>query len=140
MSVWENLPTDFARAATALGLLRLRNAQHAELVCAVEVLQARLAAAGLSERVSDRKQEWYWSTVPRGDYRVTNAPEYMERIPAAQSNADECAELRRRVEALERENTLLESERNKAHAAIRTWEDRLRQAGLSTDYRRQPGE
>lgn len=50
------------------------------------------------------------------------------------------AELRRRIEALEKENTLLESERNKALGAIQTWEDRLRNAGLSTDYRRQPGE
>ena len=54
--------------------------------------------------------------------------------------ASELAELRRRIEALEKENTLLESERNKALGAIRTWEDRLRNAGLSTDYRRQPGE
>lgn len=54
--------------------------------------------------------------------------------------ADEVAALRRQVEALERENALLESERNKAHEAIGTWEKRLRTAGLSTDYRRQPGE
>ena len=54
--------------------------------------------------------------------------------------ASEVAELRRRIEALEKENALLESERNKALGAIRTWEDRLRNAGLSTDYRRQPGE
>ena len=48
--------------------------------------------------------------------------------------------LRLKVAALERENKLLESERNKAHSAIKTWEDRLRAAGLSTDYRKQPGE
>lgn len=54
--------------------------------------------------------------------------------------APEVVDLRRKVASLQRENTLLESERNKAHAAIRTWEDRLRNAGLSTDYRRQPGE
>lgn len=47
-----------------------------------------------------------------------------------------CAE----IYALTQDNKLLESERNKAHAAIKTWEDRLRAAGLSTDYRRQPGE
>lgn len=39
MTVWEKLPTDFARCATALGLLRLRNSQHAELGRAVEVLK-----------------------------------------------------------------------------------------------------
>lgn len=49
-------------------------------------------------------------------------------------------DLRRQVGDLERENALLESERNKAHGAIRTWEDRLRNAGLSTDYRPQTGE
>lgn len=61
-------------------------------------------------------------------------PMKMEKDPASPR------ELRRRIEALEQENALLESERNKAHAAIKTWEDRLRAAGLSTDYRRQPGE
>lgn len=47
---------------------------------------------------------------------------------------------RSRIAALERENALLESERNKAHGAIALWEQRLGNAGLSTDYRRQPGE
>ena len=138
--VWEDLPTDFARAATALGLLRLRNRQHAELAGAVEVLQERLRAVGLSDRVSTDKKQWYWNESPPADYRSSSAPEYMERIPAVRSDADECAELRRKVAALEQDNTLLENERNKAHAAIRTWEDRLRNAGLSTDYRRQSGE
>lgn len=58
-------------------------------------------------------------------------------VPTA---VDEVAELRRRVEALERENALLESERNKAHGAIQLWEQRLRNAGQSTDYRPQAGE
>jgi hypothetical protein len=49
-------------------------------------------------------------------------------------------DLRIEVETLKRDNDLLEAERNKAHAAISTWEDRLRAAGLSTDYRKQPGE
>lgn len=140
LPVWEDLPTDFARAATALGLLRLRNSQHAELAGAVEVLQARLRAAGLDDRVSTDKKQWYWNESPPADYRATSAPEYMERLPAARSAADECAELRRQVKALEQENTLLENERNKAHGAIRVWEDRLRAAGLSTDYRAQAGE
>ena len=74
------------------------------------------------------------------DYRATSAPESMERVSAASSTDDEVAELRRQVAALERENTQLESERNKAHKAIGTWENRLRNAGLSTDYRAQPGE
>lgn len=58
----------------------------------------------------------------------------MEKAPDSQR------ELRRQIEALERENALLESERNNAHQAIKTWEDRLRAAGLSTDYRPLPGE
>lgn len=49
-------------------------------------------------------------------------------------------ELRRELDALKRENAMLESERNKAHGAIELWEQRLRKAGLSTDYRPQPGE
>lgn len=49
-------------------------------------------------------------------------------------------DLRIEVETLKRDNDLLEAERNKAHAAISTWEDRLRAAGLSTDYRKQSGE
>lgn len=55
------------------------------------------------------------------------------------SNVDGDA-LRLKVAALERENQLLESERNKAHSAISTWEQRLRAAGVSTDYRKLPGE
>lgn len=48
--------------------------------------------------------------------------------------------LRLKVAALERDSLLLESERNKAFGAISTWENRLRNAGLSADYRKQPGE
>ena len=140
LTVWEKLPTDFARCATALGLLRLRNNQHAELARAVEVLQARLSAAGLSDRVTNDKKPWYWNTVPLGDYRATSAPEYMERIPRKLSPADERAELARRVEYLEKEQALLETERNKAFAANLTLTERLRRAGLPTDYRPQPGE
>lgn len=44
------------------------------------------------------------------------------------------------IYALKRENAQLESERNKAHKAIGTWENRLRAAGQSTDYRALPGE
>lgn len=61
-------------------------------------------------------------------------------VSVAVPKADEVATLRRQVDALERENALLESERNKAHAAIGTWEQRLRAAGQSTDYRALPGE
>lgn len=48
--------------------------------------------------------------------------------------------LKKQVADLERETRLLEGERNKAHAAIATWENRLRAAGQSTDYRPLPGE
>lgn len=53
---------------------------------------------------------------------------------------DLCASLEKKICVLEKDNALLEGERNKAFGAIRTWEDRLRAAGLSTDYRKQPGE
>ena len=46
----------------------------------------------------------------------------------------------KKIAALKAENALLESERNKAHSAISTWEQRLRAAGVSTDYRKLPGE
>lgn len=45
-----------------------------------------------------------------------------------------------KADAIEREQTLLESERNSAFAANKTLTERLRRAGLSTDYRKQPGE
>jgi len=48
--------------------------------------------------------------------------------------------LKKQIAALEQEKNLLESERNKAHKAIGTWENRLRAAGQSTDYRPLPGE
>lgn len=48
--------------------------------------------------------------------------------------------LTKRLAALEKENALLEAERNKAHAAIDVYVSRLKKAGLSADYRRQPGE
>ena len=41
---------------------------------------------------------------------------------------------------LEKENELLESERNGALAAFKVYVARLEKAGLCTDYRRQPGE
>lgn len=43
-------------------------------------------------------------------------------------------------QALERENALLENERNAAMTAVATLTERLRKAGLCTDYRKQPGE
>jgi len=140
LTVWEKLPSDFARAATALGLLRLRNNQHAELARAVEVLQDRLRAADLSDQLTSDKKPWFWNESPLADYRATSAPEYMERLSRKLSPADERAELARRIETLEQEQALLETERNKAFAASRTLTERLRRAGLPTDYRPQPGE
>lgn len=140
LDVWKDLPTDFARCATALGLLRLRNSQHAELARAVEVLQERLRSAGLCDRVTSDRKQWYWNTTPIGDYRATSAPEYMERQHATPSTADQCAYLARQVKGLEDEQALLMSERNKAFAANRTLTERLRRAGLPTDYRPQSGE
>lgn len=137
---WEALSSDFGRSALAMGLLRLRNHQHAELARGVEVLQSRLRSAGLSDLVSEKKKQWYWNESTPLDYRATSAPEWMERIPAARDDVDERTELRRQLASLQQENALLEAERNKAHAAISTWENRLRNAGLSTDYRRQAGE
>jgi hypothetical protein len=49
-------------------------------------------------------------------------------------------DLRKEFDLLKGEADLLEQERNKAMAAVRVYEERLRAAGLSTDYRKQPGE
>lgn len=47
----------------------------------------------------------------------------------------EATTLRRQAKALERENELLQDERNKAFGAANVFQERLRDAGLSTDYR-----
>jgi hypothetical protein len=98
LPVWEDLPSDFARAATALGLLRLRNNQHAELARAVQTLKGHLMDAGLDDQA--RGCAWHWNTTPLGDYRASSAPEYMERQSAGLSVADERDNLAREVEEL----------------------------------------
>lgn len=59
-------------------------------------------------------------------------------VPGAVVAPPDCAV--QRLAALEKENALLESERNGALAALKVYVARLEKAGLSTDYRRQPGE
>jgi hypothetical protein len=81
--VWNQLPTDFSRAASAIGLLRLRDRQHAELLWAVEVLQGRLQQAGLS----DQLERWHWNENPARDYRPATPPEYLERISCEMTNS-----------------------------------------------------
>lgn len=98
LRVWEGLPSDFDRAATALALLRQRNDQHFELARAVLTLQRRLKDAGLEEQAQDIK--WHWNPTPLGDYRATSAPEYMERLSAGLSPADERDQLARELEHL----------------------------------------
>ena len=71
---------------------------------------------------------------------INASPHIFDCKPLQVAPKDDVAELRRRVAALERERDLLESERNKAFAANRTLTERLRRAGLCTDYRPQPGE
>lgn len=98
---WASHSSDFARAATALGVLRLRNNQHAELVRAVQTLKGRLVAAGLDDQTGHHhgRGEWYWNNTPLRDYCAEGAPEYMERQSAGQSVADERDDLRRWYEA-----------------------------------------
>jgi hypothetical protein len=140
LSVWKSLPTDFSRAATALGLLRLRNAQHAELAHAVEILQARLRDAGLSDRVTTDKKEWYWNRSPLEDYRTTSAPEYMERLSATPTTADELRDAQRYLANAQADIERLHEEQRKSFANNRVLAARLKAAGLSTDYSKQPGE
>lgn len=139
-TVWEKLPTDFARAATALGLLRLRNNQHAELARAVEVLQARLSAAGLDDRVSSDKKPWYWNELPLADYRATSAPEYVERLGATQTTADELRAAQRYLVDAQQEIERLQEERRQSFETNRVLAKRLKAAGLSDDFCKQPGE
>lgn len=98
---WDSYSSDFARAATALGVLRLRNNQHAELVSAVQTLKGRLVAAGLDDQVGHHqgRGEWYWNQTPLRDYCAETAPEHMERQSAGLSVADERDNFRRFYEA-----------------------------------------
>lgn len=66
-------------------------------------------------------------------YRRTN-----DQAAALYNSQEQAPSLR--VAGLEQENALLEAERNGALGAIEVYVARLKQAGLSTDYRRQPGE
>ncbi|WP_210669003.1 hypothetical protein [Pseudomonas protegens] len=106
---WASYSSDFARAATALGVLRLRNNQHAELVSAVHKLKGRLVAAGLDDQTGryHGRGEWFWNQNPLRDYCAEGAPEYMERQSAGQSVADERDDLRRWYEAQKAENDQL---------------------------------
>lgn len=101
---WEGYRSDFARTTTALGMLRLRNNQHAELVRAVHTLQGHLMDAGLEHQALG---DWYWNKTPLRDYRSESAPEHMERQSAGQSVADERDDLRRWYEAEKVENEQL---------------------------------
>lgn len=74
--------------------------------------------------------------------QVTDFPPVEKRTAWTHEQTDKGIwdSLKKQIAVLERENTLLENERNTAHKAIKTWEDRLRAAGQSTDYRALPGE
>lgn len=102
---WASYDSDFARAAAALGVLRLRNSQHAELVRAVQTLKGRLVAAGLDDQAGHHhgRGEWYWNKTPLRDFCAEEAPEYMERQSAGQSVFDERDDLRRWYEATKEE-------------------------------------
>lgn len=140
LGVWNDLSTDFARCATALGLLRLRNSQHAELARAVEVLQERLRAAGLCDRVTTDKKQWYWNTSPIGDYRATSAPEYMERLGATPTTADELRAAQRYLANAQEEIERLQEVQRQSFANNRVLAKRLKAAGLPDDFCELPGE
>ncbi|UEB98688.1 hypothetical protein LIS66_27325 (plasmid) [Pseudomonas sp. HN2] len=129
--VWEKLPTDFSRAATALGMLRLRNNQHAELARAVEVLQGRLRAAGLNDQVSTDNKPWSWNESPLRDYRASSAPEFMERCSAGESDADLILALRREVAHLKEQRDETNTELMRSFETSRQLRKRLKEAGLS---------
>lgn len=138
LSVWENLPTDFARAATALGLLRLRNNQHAELARAVQTLKGHLMDAGLEDQAQGAKR--YWNTTPLGDYRSTSSPEYMERMAAAPTLADELREAQRYLANAQAEIKRLQGELSQSFENNYRLRKRLKAAGLPDDLHQLPGE
>lgn len=111
---WEGYRSDFARAATALGMLRLRNNQHAELVRAVHTLQRQLMEAGLEDQALGDRGKWYWNKTPLRDYRAESAPEHMERQSAGLSVLDERDTLAREVEALKADVEALKLARDRA--------------------------
>lgn len=111
---WEGYRSDFARAATALGMLRLRNNQHAELARAVHILQGHLIEAGLEDQALGGRGDWYWNKTPLRDYRAETAPEHMERQSAGLSVLDERDNLLREVEALRAEAETLKVARERA--------------------------
>lgn len=133
IAVWKSSRTDFFKAAVALGTLTLRNRQHAELGHAVEVLQARLRAAGLSDQVSDDKQPWYWNKCPPRDYRPMSAPEYMERLGQIPTLADELTEANRMVDYTKEELERLKVDLRQSFENNYVLRQRLRDAGLSVD-------
>lgn len=65
---------------------------------------------------------------------------YNEQFERNARLVDQLNAIQQELSAVKRENAMLESERNKAHGAISLWEERLRKAGLSTDFRPQEGE
>lgn len=110
---WEGYRSDFARAATALGMLRLRNNQHAELVRVVQELQAHLVQAGM-ELQAQVDRQWYWNKTPLRDYRAETAPEYLERQSAGLSVFDERDQLAREVAALKGDIVQLTTAKDRA--------------------------
>lgn len=139
-SVWKSLETDFSRMAVALGLLRLRNNQHAELGRAVALLQARLRAAGLSDQISNDQKPWYWNKCPPLDYRASSAAEYMERGSQARTVDDQLYHCRRSLEQAEAENERLKAEARQRFEVNFVLRCRLRNAGLSESGEAEPGE
>ena len=139
-SVWKSLETDFSRMAVALGLLRLRNNQHAELGRAVALLQARLRAAGLSDQISNDQKPWYWNKCPPLDYRASSAAEYMERGSQARTVDDQLYHCRRSLEQAEAEIEQLKAEARKRFEVNFVLRCRLRNAGLSESGEAEPGE
>ena len=93
---------------------------------AVYARQQDKAAQGYIRRIKEAQAE-----TSKWARRARDAEAEVQHL----GDQSEAEQLRRQLAAARRENELLESERNKANQAVRVFEDRLRAAKLSTDYR-----
>ncbi len=99
----------------------------------VETMGKSEGVLNIVQRYKDEASRWqraYKEEFDRSRKRAEEAGAHIEQRRAA-----ELGPLQRELEALRREKELLESERNQAFAANKVLEQRLRDAGLSTEYR-----
>lgn len=99
----------------------------------VETMGKSEGVLNIIQRYKDEARRWQQNYKELFDQHRKNAEK--DEAIAAQRREAELASLRRELEAVRREKDLLEAERCQAFAANRVLDQRLRDAGLSTEYR-----